>query len=206
MVRPLSRALAAKVCCSPRILINFGPVGHREHEVILTLIRSVGVGGLATVTLALTQSPGLAGSATVIDLTYDSVMDMVRPEVYPGIAVHHTLQMTLSDRNKVAESRERSTRNASDTNSMRQVLGGANDAGTYAVWHVVSKDTLERIQHDPQSTRTMTVTLASPTTCRLDIRDELKLGFNEYAFLRIRTHTMGYFSSYHVTNTSCSIH
>lgn len=173
---------------------------------IRTLIRSFGVGALATVTLALTDSPGVAGGSAVIDLTYDSVMDMVRPEVHPGIAVHHTLQMTLSDSNKVAELRERSTKNASDANSMRQVLGGTNDAGTYAVWHVVSKDKLERIQHDPQSTRTMTVTLTSPTTCRLDINDELKPGFNEYAFLRITTHTLGHFSSYRVTNTSCSIH
>jgi hypothetical protein len=172
----------------------------------LILIRSARVGGLVAVTFALAQSPGLAGGVAVIDLTYDSVMDMVRPEVHPGITVHHNLQMTLSDRNKVAESRDRSTRNASDTNAMRQVLGGSNDAGAYAVWHVVSKDKLERIQHDPQSTRTMMVTLTPPTSCRLDIRDELKPGFNEYAFLRITTHTMGYFSNYRVTNTSCSIH
>ena len=86
------------------------------------------------------------------------------------------------------------------------IMGGANDTGTYAVWHVVSKDTLERIQHDPQSTRTMIVTLTSPTTCRLDVRDELKPGFSDYAFLRISTHTMGYFSSYRVTGTSCTIH
>ncbi len=141
----------------------------------------------------------------MIDLTYDSVMDMVRPETHPGIAVHHNLQITLSYRNKVAESRDRSTRNASDANPMRQVLGGGNDAGAYAVWHVVSKDTLERIQQDPQSTRTMIVTLTSPTTCRLDVRDELKPGFGDYAFLRITTHTMGYFSNYRVTGTTCTI-
>ena len=172
---------------------------------ILRLIHLAGVGLLGAATLSFAGSAALAGGTTVIDLTYDSVMDMVRPEVHPGIAVHHNLQITLSERNKVAESRDRSTRNASDSNSMRQVLGGANDAGTYAVWHVVSKDRLERIQHDPQSTRTMAVTLTSPTTCRLDIRDELKPGFQDYAFLRISTHTLGYFSSYRVTSTSCSI-
>ena len=78
-------------------------------------------------------------------------MDMVRPEVHPGIAVHHNLQVTLSDRNKVAETRDRSTKNASDRNAMRQVLGGANDAGTYAVWHVVSKDTLEGSSTTPKA-------------------------------------------------------
>ena len=163
---------------------------------------SVGCAGLAAL---IPTRAATAGATTVIDLTYDSVMDMVRPEAHPGIAVHHNLQITLSDRNKVGETRDRSTRNASDSNSMRQVLGGANDAGVYAVWHVLSKDRLERIQHDPQSTRTMIVTLTSPTSCRLDIRDELKPGFNEYAFLRITTHTMGYFSSYRVTGTSCAI-
>ena len=40
--------------------------------------------------------PGNAAVNTVIDLTYDSVMDMVRPEVHPGIAVHHNLQVTVS--------------------------------------------------------------------------------------------------------------
>jgi hypothetical protein len=172
----------------------------------MRLIHFVSAGLLAGVALAFMERPALAGGATFIDLTYDSVMDMIRPEVRPGIAVHHDLHVTLSEGNKVAESRDRMTKNASDSNSMRQALGGANDAGTYAVWHVVSKDKLERIEHDPQSTRFMTVTLTSPTTCRLDIHDELKPGFHEYALIRITTHTLGYFSSYRVTNTSCSIH
>jgi len=45
---------------------------------------------------ALGALPGNAVANTVIDLTYDSVMDMVRPEVHPGIAVHHNLQVTVS--------------------------------------------------------------------------------------------------------------
>ena len=39
----------------------------------------------------------------------------------------------------------------SDRNTMRQMLG---DVGTYGVWRVVSKDTLERVQHDPQPSLT----------------------------------------------------
>ena len=165
-----------------------------------------GLAPVAALALATVATPALAGGTTVINLTYDSIMDMVRPEAHPGIAVHHNLQIRLSGRNNVAESRDRSTRNASDSNAMRQVLGGGNDAGTYAAWRVVSKDKLERIQHDPQSTRTMIVTLTSPTTCRLDVRDQLKPGFSEYAFLRISTHTIGYFSSYRVAGTTCAIH
>jgi hypothetical protein len=42
-----------------------------------------------TVFAAFGALPGIAAANTVIDLTYDSVMDMVRPEVHSGIAVHH---------------------------------------------------------------------------------------------------------------------
>lgn len=162
-------------------------------------------GSLGVVALMLFAGPALAEGQTTIDLTYDSTMDMVRPEVHPGIQVHHNLQVILSSGNKVAENRDRNTGRYSDKNQMQHVLGSSGDAGSYAVWHVVSKDRLVRIQHDPQSTRTMTVTLTSPTTCRLDVSDQLKPGYNEYAFLRISQHSLGYFSSYQVTNTSCSI-
>ncbi len=161
---------------------------------------------VAIVMLASLTAPARAEGQTQIDLTYDSVMDMVRPEIHPGIAVHHNLHVILSDRNKVSEDRDRSVKTASDQNAMRQVLGSSGDEGSYAAWHVVGKDQLVRIQHDPQSTRTMTVTLTSPTTCRLDVKDVLKPGFNEYEFLRITTHTYGWFSSYRVTSTSCAIH
>ena len=162
--------------------------------------------GGAIAILTMLTSPANADGQTVIDLTYDSVMDMVRPEIHPGIVVHHNLQVTLSDRNKVSEARDRSTHKLSDNNAMKQVLGSSGDAGSYASWHVVGKDQLIRVQHDPQSTRTMTVTLSSPTTCRLDVKDVLKPGFSEYAFLRISAHTLGYFSTYQVTSTSCTIH
>jgi len=165
---------------------------------------SVGLGSAAALLSPFVSAPALAGDATVIDLSYDSIMDMVRPEVHSGITLHRNFHVTLSERNKVSESRDREVRNASDSNSMRQVLGGG-DSGSFAVWRVVNKDTLERIEHDPQSTKTMIVTLTSPTTCRLDIHDELKPGFNEYAFLRVTTHTIGYFSTYRITGTSCSI-
>ena len=52
----------------------------------------------------------------------------------------------------------------------------------------------------------MTVTLLPGNTCRLDVVDHLKPSFSEYAFLRISTHTIGYFSAYRVTRTSCTIH
>ena len=52
-------------------------------------------------------------------------------------------------RNNVSETRDRSTRNASDRNTMRQLLRGGTTRAPIAVWHVVPKDRLERIQHDP---------------------------------------------------------
>jgi hypothetical protein len=152
------------------------------------------------------ELPGNAAANTVIELTYDSVMDMVRPEVHPGIAVHHNLQITVSGGGNLSEGRNRSAGPYQDRNAMMQVLSSSGDDAAYASWRVAPDGRLVRIQNDPQSTRTMTVTLLPGNTCRLDVVDQLKPGFSEYAFLRISTHTIGYFSTYRVTRTSCAIH
>jgi hypothetical protein len=151
-------------------------------------------------------APATAADETTIDLTYDSVMDMVRPEVHPGIAVHHNLKIVLSGNNKVSESRNRNTKSYSDSNSAMQVLSSSGDDTSYSTWRVSPGNRLIRLQHDPQSTRTMTVTLVSGNSCHLEVVDHLKPGFQEYAFLRISVHALGYFTNYHVTSTSCSIH
>lgn len=143
--------------------------------------------------------------AAVIDLTYDSLMDMVRPEVHPGIAVHHNLQVTISGGTQVTEQRDRNARQYRDQNAMAQILSSTGDEGSYASWQVAADGRLVRTQNDPQSTRTMTVTLLPGNVCRLDVMDQLKPGFTEYAFLRISTHTIGYFSSYRVTRTTCTM-
>ena len=150
--------------------------------------------------------PGNAAANTVIDLTYDSVMDMVRPEVHPGIAVHHNLQVTVSGGGNLSEGRDRSAGPYQDRNAMMQVLGSSGDDAAYASWRTTPDGRLVRVQNDPQSTRTMTVTLLPGNTCHLDVIDQLKPGFSEYAFLRISTHTIGYFSTYRITRTSCAIH
>ena len=164
---------------------------------LLSVIGALSAFGPATATAAVN---------TVIDLTYDSVMDMVRPEVHPNIAVHHNLQITVSGANNLVEARNRSSGPLRDQNAMVQVLGSSGDESTYASWQVAPDGRLVRIQNDPQSTRTMTVTLLPGNTCRLDVMDQLKPGFSEYAFLRISTHTFGYFSTYRVVRTSCTIH
>ena len=76
-----------------------------------------------------------AAAQTKIDLTYDSVMDMVRPEQHPGIIVHHALQIAFSGQN-LAENRDRNARQFSDRNAMVQELGGTEQSGTYASWRV----------------------------------------------------------------------
>ena len=148
---------------------------------------------------------GIAAANTVIDLAYDSVMDMVRPEVHPGIAVHHNLQVTVSGGGNLSEGRNRNAGPYQDRNAM-QVLSSSDDDAAYASWRTAPDGRLVRVQNDPQSTRTMTVTLLPGNTCRLEVVDQLKPGFSEYAFLRISTHTIGYFSTYRVTRTSCAIH
>jgi hypothetical protein len=151
------------------------------------------------------HAPTHAAENLVIDLTYDSVMDMVRPEVHPDIRVHHSLEVTISGRNELSEDRNRSAGPFHDQNSTVQVLGGSGEGSNYASWRAAPDGRLIRTQNDPQSTRTMTVTLNRDNTCRLDVVDQLKPGFTEYEFLRVSTHTMGYFSTYRVVSTSCNI-
>jgi hypothetical protein len=81
--------------------------------------------GLVLVWLAASVSSSVATASpnTVIDLTYDALMDMVRPEVHPGIVVHHNLQITVTGSGNLAEARNRSAGPYQDQNSMVQVLG-----------------------------------------------------------------------------------
>lgn len=164
--------------------------------------RLLGITVIALGSLAANLAP--TTSQFVIDLTYDSLMDMVRPEVHPNIRVHHNLHVTVAN-GGATEQRNRNTKQYFDRNAMSQVLDSTGDDSTYASWHTAPDGTLVREQNDPQSTRTMTVTLLPDNTCRLDVVDRLKPGFTEYEFLRISSHTMAFFSSYRVTDTSCKI-
>jgi hypothetical protein len=163
---------------------------------------------LASVIAALASfsaAPALASDQFVIDLTYDSLMDMVRPEVRPNIRVHHNLHVTVARGSGLSEQRNRSTGPYYDQNAMGQVLDSTGDDTTYASWKTTPDGTLLREQNDPQSTRSMTVTLLPGNACRLDVVDRLKPGFTEYEFLRISSHTMGFFSTYRVVSTTCKI-
>ena len=154
----------------------------------------------------LASAPALAADQFVIDLTYDSVMDMVRPEVHQNIRVHHNLHITVAGGSGLSEMRNRSTGSYYDQNAMAQVLDSTGDETTYASWKTAADGTLVRVQEDPQSTRTMTVTLLPGNTCRLEVVDRLKPGFTEYEFLRISSRTMGFFSTYRVVSTNCKVH
>jgi hypothetical protein len=153
---------------------------------------------------AIGLAPSIASAEMTIDLKYDSVMDMVRPEQRAGIQVHHNLRIVFTGR-AVVEKRDRNTKNLQDRNATDQDLGEAEPTDTYVSWRVASKTRLVRTQRDPQSTRTMTVTLLPGNTCHLDVVDKLSPGFTEYAFLRIASHTLGYFSTYRVLQTSCTV-
>ena len=133
-----------------------------EPRIVLSRLLLLATVFVSTIGLA----PPTAFAQTRIDLSYDSMMDMVRPEQRPRIIVHHNLQIELSGHG-VAENRDRNARQYSDRNAMVQELGGTEQSGTYASWRVESGTRLVRTQRDPQSTRLMTVILTSPTTCRL---------------------------------------
>lgn len=166
-----------------------------------------GAAALAVVVLtaAAWSTPVRADTPAELLLTYDAVMDMVRPQVIPNLHVHHNLKVTISRQGDLFEHRNRNAGSLADSNQTLQILGSTGDEEAYAQWQVAPDGRLVRLQHDPQSTRTMTVTLLPDGTCRLDIVDELKPGFTEYAFLRISTHKLGYFSSYRVVKTSCTM-
>ena len=146
-----------------------------------------------------------AEEPTRIDLTYDSVMDMVRPENLPGIKVHHNLHVRIANGSVLTEHRDRRTRQYADRNATAQVLEGTGEDEAGVSWRVVADGTLVRDQDFRQSTRTMTVTFLPGHACRLDVVDRLKPGFTEYEFLRLKVHEMGFCSRYTVIATSCRL-
>jgi len=155
--------------------------------------------------MALPWLPSRAEEPTRIDLTYDSVMDMVRPENHPGIKVHHNLHIRVANGDILAARRDRRTGHYADRNATMQVLEDTGEDASGVHWRVASNGTLVREQNFAQSTRTMTVTFLPGHTCRLDVVDRLKPGFKEYEFLRLKVHEMGYYSSYTVIATSCRL-
>jgi hypothetical protein len=146
-----------------------------------------------------------AAEPVAIDLTYDSVMDMVRPNVIPGLKVHHNLHVTISQGDILTERRTRNARAFADKNATAQIIERSSEGLDGVSWRLAEDGTLVREQFFPQSIRTMTVTFLSERSCHLHIVDRLKPGFTEYEFLRISTHTMAYFSTYVVVDTSCRI-
>jgi hypothetical protein len=176
---------------------NIWRFGVRERSVRVAALVAVAVG------LAASCEKVLAADGVIaIDLTYDSNMDMSKPEVHPNISVHHNLQVRMSG-GKLTENRDRSTGRYFDKNATVHEHG-STDTGNVS-WRVIDQNHLVRTQSFPQSVRKMTVTVNPDNTCRLDVADELKPGFQEYAFLRVSVHTLGYFSSYRVVSTSCTI-
>jgi hypothetical protein len=173
----------------------------RRHASLTAFAALTGLLGI--VSAAVFHVPAYAAEGGItIDLTYDSVMDMVRPEPHPNISVHHNLQVRLNG-NKMSENRDRTTGRFFDKASTIKEHG--TETGSVS-WHVVDPQHLVRIQTFPQSTRKMTVTLNQDQTCHLDVVEQLKPGFQEYAFLRVSVHELGYFSDYRVVDTSCAIH
>lgn len=131
---------------------------------------------------------------------------MVRPVQRMDIAVHHNVHIMVAADGSVHEQRNRNTRDYADSNASRQKeTNGAPDEANYVSWHTGANGTLVRIENDPQSVRTLTVTFPPGGGCNVTVVDRLKRGFTEYEFLRISTHTMGFFSGYRVFATSCQI-
>src|ERR1700747_2677243 len=121
-----------------------------RHTTLIVLTSFLGM--VSDSVLAFPASAAEGG--ITIDLTYDSVMNMVRPEPHPNISVHHNLQVKLTG-NKMTENRDRSTGRFFDKASTIKEHG--SDVGDVS-WHVADPQHLVRIQAFSQSTRKMTVT------------------------------------------------
>ena len=153
----------------------------------------------------LATSATYADQPITIDLTYDSTLDMVRPENLPGLHVHHNLHIQINDPGILSERRNRNIGPYADKNAMAQDIQESGEHADGVSWKVASDGTLIRKQDFPQSTRTMTVTLLPDRTCRLNVVERLKPGFSEYEFLRIKVHEMAYYRNFAIVATSCRI-
>ncbi len=153
----------------------------------------------------LAASAAYADQPISIDLTYDSTLDMVRPENLPGLHVHHNLHIRINNGDILSERRNRNIGPYADKNAMAQDIQEFGEQADGVSWQVAANGTLIRKQDFPQSTRTMTVTLLPGRTCRLEVVERLKPGFSEYEFLRIKVHEMAYYRNYAIVATSCRI-
>ena len=163
--------------------------------------------GVGLAALLLSAAGAYAAEPMTIDLTYNSVMDMVRPVQMPNLTVHHNVHIGVAADGSAHERRNRNARRYSDRDESRQeeMNGAPDEADLRLPWQIGPNGTLVRIENDPQSVRTMTVSFPPGGGCNLDVVDRLEPGFTEYEFLRISTHTMGFYSNYRVFATSCSI-
>ena len=133
---------------------------------------------------------------TTIDVNYDSVMDQVRPQIKTGVAAHRSFEVSLSTTGKIVES----GRLGDPVNEQRL---GRDDADVS--WRVASANKLIRIQRNPQSIRTIAITILPGNSCQSEAVEQLKPGFSEYMFVGGANHELRYYSRYQITNASCSI-
>lgn len=161
-------------------------------------------GGLALSMILLSAGALADTDRMAIDLSYVATMDMVSPESLPGLRVNHNLRIRVNG-GILSEHRDRNIGPYADKNAMAQDIEERGEREDGVSWRIVKDGTLVRVQDFPQSTRTMTVTLYPDQTCRLNVVEQLKPGFTEYKFLRIKVHEMAYYTNYVIVSTSCRI-
>ena len=156
---------------------------------------------LAAMMIAL-PAPVMAAD-THITATFTADYDRIRPDPYPGIHLKNTLEVTLSGVNEVKETNTRQAGNLSDNQKGLKILGQKSPDGG-SQWKVTGESRLERVVNGPQSIITQTIEV-SGTSCKLDVKFELKPGFTEYVFKQIRNGQPGYFTEPKVSSTTCTI-
>jgi hypothetical protein len=147
------------------------------------------------------MSYSFARAEAVVELSYDSTLDMTRPNTILNIHARDHVTLVIKDDGSISE---KSTARSGSARSYVNQRTWKDDTRLGRAWRVVSQDVLMRTGSLPHNDRIMTVTITG-RTCRLQVVDRLKSGFTTYTFPRASDAKMVEFSRVTIGNTSCSI-
>ncbi|WP_342362109.1 hypothetical protein [Terrarubrum flagellatum] len=164
-----------------------------------------GAGLLAAASLA-SPARAQAQGDTVIEGSYYTVSDRLRPDPASGLRSLQRFRIVLSGANQISETWRASNAFGfgGSTTQRTRVLGGSAEEGG-SRWQVAASNKLVRTVNHPQSTTFITVTTVSNKTCRVDVDYRLKPGFSEFKFRRRVDRKWAYFANTHAESPSCWI-
>jgi hypothetical protein len=161
------------------------------------------IAGLPTVLCA---QPPQAASAADIVVSWTQIANHVRPEVRTSRSAK-TIRLTLRD-GGVTESRTVTdqrgrTKTRSGDSKFRDTMKLSNRVASS--WSIEDANTLVRTESLPQHTEVVRVTKTSDSACTAQINYQLKPGYHEFQFRRIRSNVLNYATSVSAQDVTCRI-